>query len=68
MFLFWFSAMTKWFGILGSFLAIILSPGLVIFPAIYWLVEGIFPTVYFMIWGVGILGLLLALLVSRNEY
>lgn len=56
MFLFWFGAMSRWLGFLGSFLAIIIAPGLVIFPIVFWIVEGVFPVTYFAIWGCGILG------------
>lgn len=60
MFWFWLMAMTKWLGFIGLILAFILSPGLVIFPAIFWVVEGIFPTFYFIVWGIGIVGLVIA--------
>jgi len=56
MFFFWFGAMTKWLGFFGSVLAVIFSPGLVIFPVIFWVVEGVFPVTYFAIWGIGLLG------------
>lgn len=56
MFIFWFVAMTKWLGFLGSVLAVLIAPGLVIFPIIFWIVEGFFPVTYFAIWGLGLLG------------
>lgn len=59
MFLFWFMAMSKWLGFLGSFLAFILAPGIVIFPLIFWYVEGVFPTFYFIVYGIGIIGLII---------
>ncbi|MEI8203364.1 MAG: hypothetical protein WCH34_10160 [Bacteroidota bacterium] len=58
-FIFWFLAMSKWLGTLGIILSIILSPGIVIFPIIYWIVEGIFPTAYFIVWVVGVMGYLI---------
>lgn len=67
MFIFWFSAMSKWLGLIGSILAFILSPGLVIFPIVFWIVEGIFPAFYFMVWGIGIVGLIIAALSSSND-
>ena len=67
MFIFWFMAMNKWLGLLGSILAIILTPGLVIFPIVFWIVEGIFPSFYFIVWGVGIVGLIIACLSSASE-
>ena len=60
MFIFWFGAMTNWLGCFGSVLALICCPGLVIFPIIFWIVEGVFPVVYFTIWGLGIAGMIIA--------
>ncbi len=59
MFIFWFLAMSKWLGFFGSILAFLLCPGLVIFPLVFWIVEGVFPTTYFMIWGIGIVGMII---------
>jgi len=67
MFIFWFMAMSKWLGFLGGILAIILTPGLVIFPIVFWIVEGVFPAFYFIVWGVGIVGLIIAGLSSGDE-
>ena len=66
MFIFWMGAMRHWLGGLGVILGLILSPSLVIFPIVFWVVEGIFPTVYFLIWGIGILGLVVRL-ISGND-
>ncbi len=67
MFIFWFMAMSKWLGFLGGILAIILTPGFVIFPIVFWIVEGVFPAFYFIVWGVGIVGLIIGGLSSGNE-
>ena len=67
MFIFWFMAMSKWLGLLGIILAFILSPGLVIFPIIFWIVEGVFPAFYFIVWGVGIVGLIIAGIYGSDE-
>lgn len=67
MFIFWLMAMSKWLGFLGVILAIILTPGLVIFPIVFWIIEGVFPTFYFIVWGVGIVGLIIAGLLSGDE-
>ena len=57
LFLFWLAAMTHWLGIIvGSILAFILTPGIVIFPLIYWLVEHEVPAVYFEAYGVALAG------------
>jgi hypothetical protein len=61
LFLFWIGTLMDWLGgIFGFLLGIILSPGLVVFPFVYWIVEGIFPINYFIIWGIGIVGLIVA--------
>ena len=67
MFIFWLMAMSKWLGFLGTILAFILAPGLVIFPLVFWIVEGVFPTFYFMVWGIGIVGLIIAGIFSKDE-
>ena len=59
MFIFWFKAMYLWLGIIGAFLAFILCPGVVIFPIIFWIVEGVFPVAYFIYWGVGVIGVVI---------
>ena len=60
MFIFWFSAMKMRLGFLGVILAFVLSPGLVIFPIIFWIKEGVFPAFYFIVWGIGLVGLFIA--------
>ena len=67
MFVFWLSTMSHWLGFLGTMLALFLSPGLVIFPIIFWIVEGVFPTFYFLVWGIGIVGLIIAGISSRDD-
>ena len=49
-----------WWGGLGFIASFFLSPGVVIFPIVYWIVEHHFPTLYFLIWGIGVIGMLLA--------
>jgi len=67
MFLFWFTAMRNWLGFLGVGLAFLLAPGAVIFPAIFWIVEGVFPSFYFIVWGIGIVGIVIAGLSSSGD-
>jgi len=59
--------MTKWLGTLGSILAFVISPGFIIFPAIYWYVEGHFPTLYFILLGVGIVCMIISGLLINDE-
>jgi len=54
--IFWFVAWAKWLGGLGVILGIFLTPGVLIFPIIYWIVEGVFPNVYFALMFAGWLG------------
>jgi hypothetical protein len=67
MFFFWIVAMHKWLGFLGTILAFILCPGVVVFPVIFWVVEKVFPTTYFIMWGFGILGIFVAGLSGIGE-
>ena len=59
MFFFWFMAMSKWLGFLGVILAFVLAPGIVVFPIVFWLVEGVFPAAYFIVWGAGAVGFMI---------
>ena len=52
-------ALIQWWGLLGLIASFIFTPGVVIFPFIYWVVENQFPTGYFIAWGVGIVGLII---------
>ena len=54
--IFWFVAWADWLGVIGVTLGFILTPGVVIFPIIYWIVEGDFPTVYFALMFAGWFG------------
>jgi hypothetical protein len=67
MFIFWLTAMSKWLGFVGVILAFVLSPGLVIFPIIFWIVEKVFPAFYFIVWGIGIVGLIIFGLSSSDD-
>jgi len=67
MFIFWLLTWSKWLGFLGIILAFILTPGFVIFPIIFWIVEGVFPAFYFIVWGIGIVGLVIAGVSSKDE-
>ena len=67
MFIFWLTAMHNWLGFFGTILAFVLSPGLVIFPIVFWIVEGVFPAFYFIVWGVGIVGLIIGGISSSND-
>ncbi len=67
MFFFWVSAMKMWLGFFGFILAIIFCPGLVIFPIVFWIVEGVFPIMYFLIWGLGMLGMIIAFVSGEGD-
>jgi len=67
MFIFWLMAMSNWLGFLGVILAFVLTPGIVIFPVVFWIVEGVFPAFYFIVWGIGIVGLIIAGISSSDE-
>jgi len=67
MFIFWLMAMSKWLGFLGTILAFILDPGLVIFPIVFWIVEGMFPAFYFIVWGIGIVGMIISAVSMKDD-
>jgi hypothetical protein len=50
-------ALIQWWGLLGFIASFVFTPGVVIFPFVYWVVENQFPTNYFIAWGIGIVGL-----------
>ena len=52
-------ALIHWWGGLGIVASFFLTPGVVIFPFVYWIVENQFPLIYFIAWGVGIFGLII---------
>lgn len=53
LFAFWVLAMVKWMGVFGFFLALALTPGVLIFPLVFWLTEHHFPWLYFLLWALG---------------
>ena len=57
MFGFWLNALHDWWGIFGVIIGFLIAPGAVIFPLIFWIVEGVFPTFYFLVWGIGVIGM-----------
>lgn len=59
MFNVWLMAMTEWLGSLGSLLAFICAPCTAIFPFAFWIIEGVFPVSYFIVWGMGIAGMII---------
>ncbi|MDP3792208.1 MAG: hypothetical protein Q8Q89_00565 [bacterium] len=65
----WFFMMSnfyQWWNIEGVIAGFILVPGVVVFPLLYWFKEGIFPIMYFIIWGIGVVGLLIASTSSKE--
>jgi len=60
MFIFWLMAMSSWLGFFGTILAFVLCPGIVVFPIVFWIIEGVFPSFYFIVWGIGIIGMVIA--------
>lgn len=49
----------EWWGSFGLFLGLFVLPLAAFFPVIYWVVTGLFPTFYFLLWGVGLFGVML---------
>lgn len=66
---FMMSSMFVWWGGAGIVVGLVLAPGVVLFPFLYWFMEGIFPTLYFIIWAIGVAGFVLYVLAKdKNEY
>lgn len=65
-FIFYLGALQSWIGGWGVLVAILTIPGIVIFPVIYWIVEGIFPVAYFIILGVGIAALFISNIARKD--
>jgi hypothetical protein len=67
LFYFYLSALELWLGSLaGSIVAFIIAPGLIVFPLVYWFVEGLFPSTYFILLGVIFAGALMTW-ICRSE-
>ena len=55
--LIWYGIWIDWLGtIIGFLLGTIFSPGVVVFPLVYYLIEGTLPMLYLYIWALGIVG------------
>lgn len=67
MLLFWLDFLIKWVGVFwGVIIGIFISPAIVIFPFLFWIIEGIFPVFYFLLWGIGIVGMFLMGITSKD--
>ena len=67
LFVFYFISMSSWLGFIGGLLAFVLFPGIIIFPILFWIIEGVFPILYFIFWGIGILNMLISILFFKKE-
>ena len=48
--------LVDWLGFFGYFVWPLLSPGIIVFPFIFWMVEGHLPQLYLLMWGLGVIG------------
>ena len=46
--------LVAWLGFLGGFVGILLFPGAVVYPVIYWLVEDAWPMTYLTLYGAAV--------------
>jgi hypothetical protein len=67
MFIFWLMAMSSWLGFFGTFLAFVLAPGFFLLPIVFWIVEGVFPIFYFILWGIGMVGMIIVNVSSNDD-
>jgi hypothetical protein len=59
-------AFVHWWGVIGIVASFIFTPGIVVFGFIFWLVEHRFPVEYFVVWAIGIVGLIIASISKRQ--
>jgi hypothetical protein len=53
LFFYYWEVLTTWLGaILGTLVAFVVSPGVFVFPFVYWIVQRTFPIFYFELLGV----------------
>jgi hypothetical protein len=66
---YWWFFLEDWLGfILGTIAALVLSPGVIVFPLIYWFVKRAFPTFYFELLAVSaVSALILGVLHEMND-
>lgn len=57
---FQFRAFAHWWDLTGIIISIFVPPLTIFFPLIFWVKESYFPTSYFVIWGMGFLGIVLS--------
>lgn len=55
-----------WWDLIGVVVAVFVPPLAALFPFIYWIKVGVFPLFYFIIWAIGILGMIIAVYSSEN--
>ena len=52
----WFGIWMDWIPFFGFWLALLFSPGIILFPFVYWLIEGHLPQLYLIMWALGVVG------------
>ncbi len=65
--IFFVGILMDWIGVfIGFILGMLFSPGVAIFPLVYWFIEGVWPpTAYFILYGLGWLGVILTFAGAR---
>jgi len=58
---------SQWWGFTGLVVGFLAAPVAALFPFIYWFKVGIFPTFYFVLWGIGLLGLVFGSLLDNDK-
>ena len=56
-----------WFGFLGYIIWPLFTPGVLIFPLIYWFAEGHLPGMYLFFWIIGVVGTGLVVIGTRES-
>ena len=76
LFLVWMGTWVEWFrsifgvilgNIIGFHVGLMTSPGILIFPLLYWLIEGELPLWYFFLWAIGLISFWLGTLEESSN-
>jgi len=57
----------EWKGVIGFLIGIVTTPGVVIFPVIYWVIEDSFPLRYFLGMGIALVSFYLAVFLWPHD-
>lgn len=59
-------AFAKWWDLTGILISVFAPPIALAFPFVYWVKEGVFPLMYFVVWGIGLLGMFMGAFFDKD--